>query len=108
VLTTERRSVQDAIVLALHGDLDYSTAERARAAIEEAEAERPAVLVLDLRGLGFFDSTGLRLVIKAGSKAAMDGRRLAVVPGELAEEMLRTVKADELFEVVASPEEALG
>lgn len=38
-------------------------------------------LVLDLRKLKFLDSTGLRLIWSAHSRAKRCGRRLRIVPG---------------------------
>ena len=106
-LAANTRRLGDGSVVALSGDLDISSVDRAQQAIEEAEREGPAVLVLDLRGLTFFDSTGLRLVIKTASKAKNDGRRLVVVPGDATQALVLTVQPDELFEVAASPEGAL-
>ena len=44
----------------------------------------PATLVLDLHALKFLDSTGLRLIISAHSRARRAGRRLRIVPGNAA------------------------
>jgi anti-sigma B factor antagonist len=41
-------------------------------------------LVLDLRKLKFLDSTGLRLIVSAHSRARRCGRRLKIVPGSSA------------------------
>ena len=40
-----------------------------------------AVLILDLRGVGFMDTSGLRLVIEEQRRAAGAGYRFAVVRG---------------------------
>ena len=96
------------MVVVLHGDLDIASADRASVAIEDAERERPEVLVLDLSGLSFFDSTGLRLVIKAASRANNEGRRLVVVPGPATQALVNTIQPDKLFEVADSPEAALA
>ena len=44
----------------------------------------PATLVLDLHALKFLDSTGLRLILSANSRALRAGRRLLIVPGNAA------------------------
>lgn len=93
--------------MSLTGDLDIASADRARSAIEEAESVKPEILVLDLSRLSFFDSTGLRLVIKAASKAQNDGRRLVVVPGPATYALVNTVLPDKLFEVAESADAAL-
>jgi anti-anti-sigma factor len=107
-LSANTRRAGDAIVVALYGDLDIASADRAQVALDDAERERPPLLVLDLRGLSFFDSIGLRLVIKAASKAKNEGRRLAVVPGEATQALVLTVQPDKLFEVADSPEAAVA
>ena len=65
----------------LTGELDLSTAERVEQELEQAEADGPELITLDLRGLKFLDSTGLRVVLSADGRARKDGRRLEVVPG---------------------------
>jgi anti-anti-sigma factor len=37
--------------------------------------------VLDLRGVAFMDSTGLRLVMRQEAAARADGRTFALIPG---------------------------
>jgi anti-sigma B factor antagonist len=63
------------------GELDLDTAgdvEEELAGLRAAGCER---LVLDLRGLRFMDSTGLRLVIRWDSASKQDGFQFAIVPG---------------------------
>jgi anti-sigma B factor antagonist len=65
------------------GELDLSGA-----AILEAELDRLAedpglaAVVLDMRGLEFMDSSGLRLVVVADMKAREAGRRFCLVRGD--------------------------
>ena len=56
-LTVERFDQGDARVVALRGELDIATAEIAE------EALRPGVDVLDLTGLEFMDSAGVRVLL---------------------------------------------
>ena len=78
-IETEGRGA--AVVLSLTGDLDLSSAEEAERGIDEAMAGRPELLVLDLSGLEFMDSSGLRVVVNAHRHAQEDGRRVAIVKG---------------------------
>ncbi len=64
------------------GELDLDSVHRVEAALEELRADACPVVVLDLRGLTFMDSTGLRLVIRWDTAAQEDGFRFAIVPGE--------------------------
>jgi anti-sigma B factor antagonist len=64
------------------GELDLSGAGLLEAELERLERDPGlAAVVLDLRGLEFMDSTGLRLVILADQRARAAGRRLALVHG---------------------------
>ena len=65
-------------VVSLTGELDYAgaaTLERELAGLEES------TVVVDLRGLGFMDSSGLRTLAVAALRAQDAGRRFALVPG---------------------------
>ncbi len=64
------------------GELDIGTAEEAESEIRQAESTDSAkTVVLDLGGLTFMDSTGLRLLVSADARAREAGRRLAIVRG---------------------------
>jgi len=69
-------------VLEIVGELDLAGTEVLEQAVAEAEAARPDVLVLDLRGVQFMDSSGLRSVMLAAQRAEKDARRFALVPGK--------------------------
>jgi len=45
----------------------------------ELENARPLLLVIDLSGLSFIDSTGLSVLLAAAERARSQGRRLIVV-----------------------------
>ena len=68
--------------VALSGELDISTYEDALAQLEAAERSAPELLVVDLAGLRFVDSTGVRLVLSADERAREAGRRLALRLGD--------------------------
>ena len=61
-------------------------------------------MVLDLRGLAFIDSTGLRLIVSADARAREQGRRLAVVRGpEAVQRIFRVTRLDERLDMVDDP-----
>ena len=47
--------------------------------MRELEDAKPLVLVIDLTGLSFIDSTGLSVLLTASERARRQGRRLLVV-----------------------------
>ena len=63
------------------GELDIATAPRAEEEIRASEEQQPGTLAVDLSGLSFMDSTGLRLIVAAAARARDVGRRLIVVRG---------------------------
>jgi anti-anti-sigma factor len=72
-----------AVRLRLTGDLDLATAEEAERAILQAEDARPHVLIIDLSELAFMDSTGLRVILSASTRAQEQDRRVVLVKGPL-------------------------
>ena len=77
-----RHDSEDAIRIIVHGELDLETGPRVAGEIRQAEAAAPALLVLDLRNVTFFDSTGLQLVLDADVRAREEGRTFVVLPGD--------------------------
>jgi anti-sigma B factor antagonist len=71
--------VGEALVVAPHGDVDLATAPEVQSALESHASG--GALVLDLRGVEFLDTSGLRIVVEASHRAAAGGYRFAVVRG---------------------------
>ena len=69
------------VVVAPVGDLDMATAEPLWDEIERLRQRGFEKLVLDLRGLTFLDSSGLRLLVRAREEALKDGAELALIDG---------------------------
>jgi anti-sigma B factor antagonist len=90
-------------VIALAGELDLAGA----AALErELEGVDDPAVVVDLRGLGFMDSSGLRALAVAALRLHGAGRRFALVPG--AAQVMRVfdiTRMRERLEFVADPAE---
>lgn len=68
----------DGVVISLAGELDLATAPVAEAEVRRAEASQD-VIVLELSGLTFIDSTGLRLMIAADRRARDRGAAFVIV-----------------------------
>jgi len=77
-LWVDRTADPDQLELALRGELDSDSLPTAQDEVAAAEAEAPPLLVLDLSGLHYVDSTGVRLVLLAQRVADDARRRLAV------------------------------
>ena len=70
----------DGNVVAPRGELDIATQGQLRAVLEQ-EAKNGSV-TLDLTGLRFMDTSGLRLILETAEAARRAGRELAVLRGE--------------------------
>jgi len=68
--------------IVLTGELDIASGPDLEQVLEAEFAESVADLVLDLQGVTFIDSSGLRVVLVASRTAGDAGRRLIVVPGD--------------------------
>src|SRR3954466_15201239 len=64
--------------LTLSGELDMATAASLELQLQQAEATRPPVLVLDLSELRFMGVSGLRSILDAARRARRDGRHFVV------------------------------
>jgi anti-anti-sigma factor len=68
--------------IVLRGELDIASIGPLERAVEEQLASGAATVVVDLRGLTFIDSSGLRVLIAADARSRELDRRLVVVRGE--------------------------
>jgi anti-sigma B factor antagonist len=80
-LRVESRNGGDQVLLCVHGELDMATAPDLEVALERALRETARQVVVDLRGVGFMDSTGLALLVRQEQLARAASRRLIIVKG---------------------------
>ncbi|HEX2411403.1 MAG TPA: STAS domain-containing protein [Solirubrobacteraceae bacterium] len=94
-------------VIAPTGELDLSGATVLQAELDRLAADRDVGgVVLDLRGLAFMDSSGLRLVVLADMQAREAGRRFALVRGdETVQRVFEITRMSERLAFVDDPEE---
>lgn len=88
----------------LTGELDLATAEQLEDELKSVESSEPPKLVLDLRKLEFMDSTGLRAVIAADSRARERGGKVVIVRApEEVDRVFRITRMDQHLELVDEP-----
>ena len=103
-LSLETRDEGDAVRIAVAGELDLSSALTFDEEMRRAEERCDGTLVLDLRRLRFMDSTGLRLIMSAHSRARTRGRRLAIVLGnEPVKRLFRLAGVTRRLDIVDHP-----
>ena len=95
-------------LLEVFGELDLATAPRLCSALDAARVHRVKRLVIDLTGVDFCDSTGLRALLGASRELRVSGGRFAVacLPGGAVERLFDMVGARETLRVYASADEA--
>ena len=82
-LSLEAWRAEPYVVVSARGDIDLSTLGKVAAALDAARSAGASAgtLILDLRQVGFMDTSGLRLIIEEERRAADGGYRFAIVPG---------------------------
>lgn len=66
------------VVIAVSGELDIANAPAVEAALRGAEASGAGEIVLDLSGLHFMGSVGLRVILEADERARLLGHTLTL------------------------------
>lgn len=93
------------VQLTLKGELDLSTIEKVEQELARVEAEGHELIVLDLGGLTFLDSTGLRTIVTADQRARRTGRRIVVRRGpDTVHRVFTITRLDERLEMVDDPD----
>ena len=97
-------------LLEVFGELDLATAPRLCSALDAARAHRVRRVVVDLTGVDFCDSTGLRALIGASTELRVGGGRLAIacLPGGAVARLFDIVGARESLQVCDSQAEAFA
>jgi anti-sigma B factor antagonist len=96
------------VVLRLDGELDLASVPLLESEVENATLDDPTMIVLDLRGLEFIDSTGLRAILSLDQRSTERGQTFALVRGsQQVQRLMNMTRVDEHLKIIASPEESL-
>ena len=102
-----RKEGREALI-AVTGELDLASAPELEQVLERFSDEPTELLVIDLRGVDFMDSTGLSIIVKAHQRFAESGRgqpRQGLLSGAAPP---RPDRGGQRLPVVDSPEELFG
>jgi anti-sigma B factor antagonist len=95
--------------LAVRGEVDMETAPEIETALEEAIRESAGAFVVDLTGVGFLDSSGLQVLLRARALLGREDRALAIVcPFGPVRRVFELSGVSELFALYISRESALA
>jgi anti-sigma B factor antagonist len=106
VLSVDRKN--GVAIVQLGGELDLYNAPAVRDALEQASADGPERVVVDLSEVEFIDSTALGVLIEARSKFANRRAFLLAGPGLETRRALEISGLDRHFAVHDSVDEALA
>lgn len=102
----ERVTADEALVTCV-GELDLDTAPRLVALVESAVHDGVRTACVDLRGVGFSDSTGIASLIALRRRCHREGAELHLVVGGAVERLLDTMALRRVFSLHADPAEVL-
>ena len=109
-LAVHESDMEGVRLLEVFGELDLATAPRLCAALDAARMHRVRRVVVDLTGVDFCDSTGLRALIGASTELRVGGGRLAIacLPESGVARLFDIVGARESLRVFDTQPEALA
>jgi anti-sigma B factor antagonist len=105
-LTVDPGADGGAARLAIAGEVDLSSAPELERSLSALQASgRP--VVVDMRDVSFMDSSGLRMILAADTRAQSSGSRLPLVPGPPGvQRVFQLALLDRRLEFVDDPEQA--
>jgi anti-sigma B factor antagonist len=91
----------------LTGEADATNLQQLREALESEVAARPRMLIVDLSGLNFMDSSALRVLLHASRELDREGGVLGLAgPHGSVARVLRFTRADQLVPLYDSVQQA--
>jgi anti-anti-sigma factor len=100
---------RQAVVIGVSGELDLASSPALEHELERGAASKAQVVIVDLRGLEFMDSTGLSVLVRAHQRATENGQRFGVVKGpQQVQRLLSLTGVAERLTLADSPEELLS
>jgi anti-sigma B factor antagonist len=107
-ISTEKAE-SDAIVLSLTGEVDLYTCPELKTELLRVIDEGAKVVVVDLSGTTFIDSTGLAVLIRGAERLrTSDGRLTVVVVDPSLRKIFEVTGLDRIFTIHGSRDEALA
>ncbi len=101
------REENDAIIVALEGDVDLQSSPEARTVLLDCVAKKKPVLV-DLSGVGYIDSSGVASLVESLQTARKSGGNVILVAvSEGALRVLQLARLDKVFTICDTVEDGL-
>jgi anti-sigma B factor antagonist len=108
-VTVPETSTTAYTVVALVGEVDATNSDELHSLLDSVVQGHPLLLLVDLSGLTFMDSTGLRMLLRASRVLDQQGGVLSLVaPQAAVGRVLQLTKADQLIPVYDSVADAVA
>jgi anti-sigma B factor antagonist len=96
-------------VIAVSGELDLASGPQLEAEFERVNGADTQLLVVDLSGLDFMDSTGLSILVRTHQRLTGEGCQVGLVRGSpQVQRLLDLTGVAKRLQLVDEPEELLG
>jgi anti-sigma B factor antagonist len=96
------------LIFELEGELDMASSTLLQEALSRTDWEESSTVVLDLRGVRFLDSAGLKAIFRARKAVRERGQQFAVTPGSpQVQRLLSLTHLDEHLRTIDSPDALL-
>ena len=96
------------VVLAVEGEIDIATAPVLDAAVADALAEKPAALVIDLSGVTFLASAGVRILVQTAEQLSGRACFAVVASGAATTRPIQLMRLDSMFALHETLDAALA
>ena len=106
-ITTSVEHRDDITLLTVGEVVDLATAPVLEEAIDGLLATGPQALIVDLSGVTFLASVGLRLLVSTHDKVGESGQFAVVASGPITSRPIQLTKLDEVFAMYPTLDEAL-
>jgi anti-sigma B factor antagonist len=103
VLTVDVREGEDGASLHLNGDLDLSSSPQFEQELARVLATQRPRLTIDLQGLSFVDSCGLRAILTAQRECEQAGCALTLIAGEQSQRLFDLTGVSESLPLASPP-----
>lgn len=96
-------------MIAVAGELDLASGPELEAELERIAGPDTRLLVIDLSGLDFMDSTGLSIIVRAHQRLGGEGCELGLVRGSpQVQRLLDLTGVAERLRIVDAPDELIN
>jgi len=103
------RHGSDRLILELDGELDMASAALLKDTLASATLEGASMVVLDLHGVSFLDSSGLKAIFAARNAMSEQGKQFAVTPGSAqVQRLLSLTRLNEHLLTIDTPDAILA